>query len=177
MGTDIHFYVEQRDERGWHLVPCPPEVSVDDYWYEPRGERRCWWCRDGKPDTRLVTTGECDGCGGTGVPYEHWYHDHNYLSFGVLAGVRNSDVETIAVPRGVPSDLSPELREIWATWGEHTPSWLLLSELQAFDWTKKIPEYGKTYAETCSILHDKTLPAMAKLGDPDKVRAVFWFDS
>jgi len=76
--------------------------------------------------------------------------DRNYVSFAILADVRNGygfggfdsgdRVKPISEPRGLPEDLSAELRarlegdspySIWL--GEHSFSWLTLAELQAYD--------------------------------------------
>ena len=117
MGTDIHLYVERRDGDKW--VSCDtwePDEDADDERVFPKT-----------------------------VPYEkRYYTDRNYDLFGILADVRNgrgfAGVDTgdgfipIAEPRGLPSDLSPELAAEAAHCMEHTPSWLLLSEIMAYDW-------------------------------------------
>jgi hypothetical protein len=94
MGCDIHMAVERQDQNGvWHNVPSVPEYET---W---RGEK----------------TTEIYGC-------------RNYSVFGMLAGVRES-MPLIAQPRGVPDDVSDEARACLSN--GHTPSWLLLSEVQA----------------------------------------------
>lgn len=132
MGCDIHVAVEVRgDEGDWHLLEAPPDPN----WYN---ERR-------------------------------WYHGRNYDLFAVLAGVRNRHPgernpfispgdrgwkETdggeaytpIDEPRGLPDDMSSELRtasgdddgepSYWL--GDHSWSYLSLSELLAHNWDQQI---------------------------------------
>lgn len=236
MGTDIHFYVERFEAGRW--VSCDT-WEPDEYWDKERG-----------------------GAAPLTVPYgKHFYDSRNYDLFAMLANVRNgrgfAGTDTgdgfnyIAEPRGLPDDLSPKLaRE--AEHCDHTPSWLLVSEIMAFDWTQVTvkrgvvngPQYrdwtrwrrrrGLGPNEYCSgvsgrdVVHltedqmigkvadclegitlyadedaalkklqyhycmvawetpyyreaseflSETLPRLWRLGEPDKVRCVFWFDS
>lgn len=122
MGTDIHMRCETRNPDGtWSLVTEPR-------WPHP-------W------DGRSVQ------------PYVY----RNYNAFAVLANVRNGrgfagvvtglPVLPITMPRGLPEDISPELRwnidapntDIeeagWDSWlGDHSHSYLTLAELLAYDW-------------------------------------------
>lgn len=84
------------------------------------------------------------------------YGNRNYDAFAVLANVRNgrgfAGVKTgegfnvIAMPRGLPDDMSPELKVIMDAGIEHTPTWLLLSEVLNFDWTQVAHKQGWTEA-------------------------------
>lgn len=86
--------------------------------------------------------------------------NRNYHLFSILAGVRR-DHEPIAPPRGLPTDLDPEsCTKPWhkdpthpyhhpdgcpgatADFGDHSYSWLLLSELRAYDWDKRLIDGG-----------------------------------
>lgn len=83
--------------------------------------------------------------------------ERSYRTFTLLAGVRDGGegIEPIAQPRGLPDDLSPELRSAceamseddtessWWWFGDHSHSWLTLAE---------ILEYGKQW------LPDKATP-------------------
>lgn len=63
----------------------------------------------------------------------------NYGMFGFLADVRNySYVPPISEARGLPFDISDEVRDemIKDPWGLHTPSWLSIDELNAFDYER-----------------------------------------
>ena len=94
MGCDIHLYVERREEDGsWRVVPSYDDVLTWDI-------GRCYFC------------------------------------FAVLADARNSwDLKPIAEPRGLPDDLSPEVKERARRDEEdaHTHSWLTLPEMLTFD--------------------------------------------
>lgn len=239
MGTDIHLYVERFDGTQW--------LSCDQ------------WAPDEYSDTPCRT-----------VPFgKHYYDNRNYDLFAILADVRNgrgfAGIDTgdgfvpIAEARGLPNDLSPELKAETEAYLDHTPSWLLVAELMQYDWTRttnkrgvvsaaqyaewaawrrgqgrgpeaycgdvsgprirRIPEsdmamlvrdtekivretdgvtsngevwkaIGKRLADTYTQVSwnvpyyraaddflSECLPRLWRLGDPDKVRIVFWFDS
>lgn len=68
-----------------------------------------------------------------GRKYAEIYEGRNYALFAMLAGVRNGyDIVPVRPPKGLPVDLSPEVEA--DMWVEHTPSWLTLAELKAYDW-------------------------------------------
>jgi hypothetical protein len=71
-----------------------------------------------------------------------WYGSRNYALFGVLTGtvcVATPDGITRA-PRGAPVDMSDAVRvdPLW----DHAPSWLLVSEILAFDWRRVVEVSG-----------------------------------
>ena len=122
MGTDIHLYVEHRVDGKW---------ASADVWEPSKYE-----------DDKTILT----------VPYgKHFYDNRNYDLFAILAGVRNgrgfAGIDTgdgfvpIAEPRGLPDDMSPEMLKE-SEHLDHTPSWLLLSELLAYDWTRTTTKRG-----------------------------------
>lgn len=126
MGTDIHFYVERREGNKW--VSC--DTWEADKWHDNE-----------------------DGPAPMTVPYgKHFYDDRSYDTFAILADVRNgagfAGVDTgdgfvpIAAPRGLPDDLSPELKAETERYLDHTPSWLLVSEIMAYDWTRVTTKRG-----------------------------------
>lgn len=109
MGCDIHLRVERRNDSGRWVDVLPPETwnneALDDK--TPRGAHY----------------------------FGHWFVDQNYHLFALLADVRN-DGHTIPIckPRGLPEDvatkedLNDEGEGWW--WGDHSHSWLALSELE-----------------------------------------------
>lgn len=125
----------------------------------------------------------------------------NYGVFGFLANVRNySHSPVIAEPRGLPDDVSAELRAEWYDTSGHSDSWLTVAELLTYDYdqmfwdrrvTKQMPGGGwsgaaladegegehKTLREFLGAGFFLDLDALAALGDPADTRLVFWFDS
>jgi hypothetical protein len=87
---------------------------------------------------------------GEGMEREDWYDNRNYSLFAILAGVRNGSgfagtdlgdpVVPISEPRGVPEDVSDEVRKEIEQWDidGHSHSWFTIGELLAFDWDQKI---------------------------------------
>ena len=45
------------------------------------------------------------------------YNDRSYFLFGLLAGVRNYNVEPIIKPRGIPDDVSESIKKHYDNWG------------------------------------------------------------
>lgn len=134
------------------------------------------------------------------VPELSPFSSRSYGTFGFLAGVRNySDLTPIAQPRGFPDDASAEVAAEYEGWGSdaHTPSWLSVAELAAFDYdaicedrrvTRQVgpnhwnggctcePGEGKqqTYREFLGPWFFDDLKA---LQDAGAGRVVFWFDN
>jgi hypothetical protein len=143
MGTDIHLLAERRmsyngQYDGWERIYPPAAYRDWPEWYN-------------KPLAEAS-------------PYEavrwavNWYGDRNYSLFAMLADVRNGSgvagvltgegFRPIAEPRGWPSDPGPDVAafmrgaegheyvhtdgDIYP--GDHTPSYLTLAELNAYDW-------------------------------------------
>jgi hypothetical protein len=123
MGTDIHLYVERRESAD------APWTSADK-----------WSDDEYSPGTRTINY------------TDQLYIDRSYDTFAILAGVRNGSgfagVRTgggfvpISEPRGLPGDMSPELRDLIADSIEHTPTWLSLSDIQSYDWTQTTTKSG-----------------------------------
>lgn len=80
------------------------------------------------------------------VDYDNKFYKGGYHStFALLADVTNyQDIEPISKPRGLPTDISRELRTAIRQWGEdaHSHSFFTLKELLDFDWDKPIQEGG-----------------------------------
>jgi hypothetical protein len=143
MGCDIHLCVEQKDEAGkWQRLLPPPEAR--DHWLVEQAAKVA-------DSSYYLKRAEVV-----------WYGDRNYDAFAILADVRNgrgfAGIRTgagfipIAEPRGLPDDLSDGVRrllsedrpeddnDIWM--GDHSHSWLLASELIAYDWTRMTTSAG-----------------------------------
>lgn len=124
----------------------------------------------------------------------------SYGIFAFLAGVRNySDVTPISEPRGLPEDAGEAVRAAFEYWGcdAHTPSWLTLEELLAFNYDamtedrrvmRRVGPNSYSGACTCKPSEGKTMTWRQFLGedffkdlnalaDAGAERIVFWFDN
>lgn len=168
MGCDIHLFVEARKSatEPWELVAI---------------KSRCDWC-NGK---KVRKDGEvCYGCKGFGERIG--FSSRNYNTFAILANVRNGrgfagcdtgdGFEPISEPRGLPEDMSSELRAIQASedsdanydacrraWGcgwlgDHSFSHLLLSELVSFNWNRRTNQRGTLTPESFHEFQEKRRP-------------------
>lgn len=116
------------------------------------------------------------------------YDDRNYELFAMLADVRNYyDIVPICEPRGLPDDVSPEVREGFDNiWCEGTFGWLTVAELKAYDWERTFEDGWRkkthTYREAAGSFYTETIPKLERLArgwflrDDDSVRIVFWLD-
>ena len=128
MGCDIHFYVEKRNSEGkWESADA---WTIQKDTTTERGVRKF-------------------------VQYtEALCHSRNYNLFAILANVRNgvgfADCDTgdgfqpIDRPRGLPEDVSIDVREMSDSWGSdgHSHSYLTVDELLKYDWTQVTQERG-----------------------------------
>ncbi|MEC0035902.1 hypothetical protein P4L29_15740 [Bacillus cereus] len=72
---------------------------------------------------------------------DHIYKGRNYYLFATLANVRNGKGFTpISEPKGLPVDVSPEMKKISDYWDRdgHSHSYLTLKELLSFNWDEVI---------------------------------------
>lgn len=134
MGTDIHMYAEVREPGGpWRKVGKVFQSSMYD-----------------KTDNYFSAERFLH----TDQPYD----GRNYNLFAILASVRNGSgfagvttsggFNPISEPRGLPDDLSDELKaepdlddesddpQVWL--GDHSFSWLTLREMLDFDWSQQV---------------------------------------
>ncbi len=128
--------------------------------------------------------------------YEGAFHNkpfrtRDYSVFAFLADVRNYwGIDCIALPKGLPSDLSPDTKEFYEEWRSdaHTESYLTLRELLDFDYQKVVknkkgedvtgPHLGpNTFRQFLGPSFIEDLELLSKLGEPENVRVVFWFDN
>lgn len=152
MVCDIHAYVEVRTDDTW-------SYAGDDAF----------------PDNRFRAFRHCPFDGAS-----------DYGLFGFLADVRNySGVPAVDRPRCLPDDVSPQVRAMNELWirDAHSHSWLTLAELLAFDYAQTFadervdgePEV-KTVRDFLGDWYFGRLELLSKLGAPEDVRVVFWFD-
>lgn len=124
MGCDIHLFGERRVDGKWESVDEWVTEDFAGYIYTSV-----------KRDARL-------------------YDGRNYDLFAILANVRNgygfAGVLTgtgfipISEPRGLPTDVSPEVKANSMDWGGdgHSHSWLTLRELLDYDWNQTTMKVG-----------------------------------
>lgn len=122
MGCDIHCYAEVKKKGKWEKVGSIfKDPSYD--WYKENYEEIPYYVHEF-----------------TDSPYD----GRNYSLFAMLAGVRNDyNIIPISKRKGLPSDISPEIRGEYSIWeyDGHSPSWLTVKELKEYDWKNKIAEY------------------------------------
>ena len=176
MGCDIHIYVEVKKNGKWeHFKENHFEASDFDKSYYKKEK--------------------------VSQPFD-WRH---YAMFGVLAGVRNRDVVPIKEKRGLPEDISEDVKISRESYGEegHSTSYLTARELYEFDYnknpfsglTKRKVLLEKVAKETTfleenkiedyeyyDLIHPESMffthiNELCQLGDLDDVRVVFWFDN
>lgn len=122
MGCDIHCFVE-----------IEQEYSKGNYWRKVGNIFKYeYYKKSGFPDD-----------------YNNKFRDEpqigrNYDLFSILAGVRNGtwgkEIKPISEPRGLPEDISEEVKEKSDYWDSdgHSHSYLLLKELKNYNWEQKI---------------------------------------
>lgn len=181
MGCDIHFFVETRGANGkWE--------SRDKIWKDSTGEF-----------TLLEQFGDRTFNMHKDEP-PHKYIDRDYFLFAILADVRNDYPDEKKTPfieeaRGIPDDVSAEVKAVFDMWGEdgHSHSWFLLPEVTGWKhWDDKITytqtdfkskqlikkQVTTTLRKRCKSFWDNVLKPMSKLcQDPNNVRMVFCFDN
>ena len=175
MGCDIHSFAEIRNKQTGKWEKVENYFSLDDF------------------DKKYYKKDKGDNPFG-------W---RNYSMFAFLADVRNYDhCKPLSEPRGLPDDVSNEIKDECDRWGcdAHSMSFLIVKELLDFDYeqkfwkrrvTKKVSpilfngaalaEEGEgtilTYRENLGEWFFKHLNELKELGEPDDVRIVFWFDN
>ena len=109
------------------------------------------------------------------------YAGRCYSLFGILAGVRdhsNPMIGGMEYPRGVPTDASPEIEDMFVNWDMDGHSWNYYTVGELLD-----SSYAKMNTEELRDIgidpyfFNKALPDLLKIGDKDDVRIVFFFDN
>jgi hypothetical protein len=131
MGTDISIYPERLVNGHWQFIG---EMIKNMYYeYDPEHE----------------------------PPYipNDLYDLRNYSLFAILADVRNNEgYECITPCRGIPEDLSPEIKSWFEYYQEDAldASWFTLEELINFDWHgKRIQRYASVDKRVAHLFHSE----------------------
>lgn len=110
------------------------------------------------------------------------YNERNYFLFGLLAGVRNYNVQPIREPRGIPEDTCESIKKYFQNWGAdaHTPSWFTLYELKKVQnqLNEECLQYlidgiELRYTQSENYGYKKLLSE----DEMKRIRLVFWFDN
>ena len=166
MGCDIHFYVERwtssNDYEG------PKDLSED------RDQKLNEVLEDVPTKFRWVSADKWKlEDGNWNVPYDlEYYGSRNYYIFSILADVRNSGVEPINYPKGIPDDASTGYLYKCEQWDSdaHSHSYFTLEELLNVHWSEYDSDYIDDFMET--------LEKMKKIDeDTLNVRCCFFFDN
>jgi len=132
----------------------------------------------------------------TFAPIERFFEGRSYLLFGILAGVRNNDVEIISDNRGLPEGFTCldeyhehipwpcewRGREVTKTWlGEHDYGWVGFREFLAYNWEQESMDH-KGRMTPLGVLFSWIHLDVYKICDeekvqPEDIRMVFGFDS
>ncbi len=147
MGCDIHPYPEKLENRKW--ITAEP-FKLSDWWSDTIDYEDG---TDEDADDKFSSMSEEEALAKYGNdPRVYWagpwdddysLRSRNYTLFGILADVRNysNNVKPIDLPRGLPNDVSFEVKRQSDQEGldGHSHSWFTLRELLAYDWdTQKI---------------------------------------
>lgn len=126
MGTDITMYAEVRKNRQWMKVG----KVFKNPWYSADRPENDW-------NTPLT---------------DHPYDNRNYDLFAILADVRNGRGFTgcvtsrgfnpIAPQKGIPNDVTQEVKTIFEDYGGYGYSWFTLKELKDYDWNQTVTHVG-----------------------------------
>lgn len=161
MGCDIHCFAEKYNKKHKIWKKVGSIFSVDDFEKE--------YFKIDKTDS----------------PFS-W---RSYDMFSFFAGVRNRNhIKPIVLPRGLPNDISDEVKEMFEEWksDSHTESFISLKELNNFNYDNEIIDltFGEvieenkiTYRMFLGDWFFKHLSELNDIGKPDEVRIVFWFDN
>ena len=101
----------------------------------------------------------------------------NYSLFGLLAGVRDTDIKPITPPRGFSEYASKSITEEYNSWGSdaHTASWLTLAELM--NAARSHPDLLNDLVAELQEYFNRVFPNPAPLITQNELRIVFWFDN
>lgn len=125
------------------------------------------------------------------------YDGRDYELFGLLAGVRCMDIDTLVENRGLPEKLADEIYEQYYCFDDegndcspywHNPTWYDITELRAFCDSKKIEAYDEYTSDGWTPLSERFRRFVYDINqtlnaywiwypNPGEVQVVMWFDS
>jgi hypothetical protein len=120
---------------------------------------------------------------GQWVTYSRLEIDRDYDLFGKIAGVRRGDIEPVALPRGIPSDVAAVVNLEIARDNYHSFTWLTLEEMEMIQmWWHECRNNKASYKEPwgCYLFgNDFSRRSLTEWDIPrvTDVRAIIWFDN
>lgn len=192
MGCDIHVAIEVRDESGqWK-----PTKLLEKDWATERLFTGDYNFFDRNYDLFAMLADVRNGRGFAGLTTGEGFNPIDDAR-GLPADL-SRELRRLAEDGG-DQDYDSALEAYGAGWlGDHSHSWLTLRELADYDWNQTtrhakyenerggwVPLDAKqigwtepvTYRERAGRFYTEFMPALLKLGEPDRVRIVFGFDS
>ncbi|ASA22343.1 hypothetical protein [Paenibacillus donghaensis] len=153
MGCDIHLFVEKKINGKWLAVKGvnEPEIKEAEEFIEnikARGESADYWEKRIE-ELRQGTQG-------------YIWDGRHYLLFEALAGVRaNHEITPISEPKGLPEDISAEVKDSAEGWGGdgHSHSYLTAAELNAYKWDQTIAREGFVNVHQFKEFQEKGSPS------------------
>ncbi|BCL80107.1 hypothetical protein ccbrp13_25720 [Ktedonobacteria bacterium brp13] len=94
------------------------------------------------------------------------YLGRDYETFGYLFGIRILDVQPIAARRGLPANVSPQVREDAAYGNLYAHTWITWHEMKQGSWKR-------------DVYWDPTIRVLEVLGGlygDENIRLVVWFE-
>jgi hypothetical protein len=178
MGCDIHDFVEVRKNGKWEKVgpifpyayndPKIPSNVLQCYVPERKELGEEAFQDNYHPSHGQPCNEDCyvHNKSHTDNPYD----ERNYDLFAMLADVRNGHgfagldtgnrLNPISEPRGLPLDVTEGVKQNSDRWGcdGHSHSWLLLSELEAYNWDQVVTKRGVVGLRDYQIFKEKGAP-------------------
>ncbi len=165
MGCDIHLFVEKKIYNIIGFEKKEYWISIDKW-----TKNEYFHFYPNEPEWEVSIENEM-------------YSKRNYFLFSILANVRNKDnsIIPISIPRGLPDDVTKEIKILSDYEGAdgHSHSWLSVKEILEYNWNQEYFKDGKKYLyrDICSEFIDGFIPELLKIADPKDLRIVFWFDN
>lgn len=125
-------------------------------------------------------------------PFDTWWTfgidvqgDRHYQMFEAMAGVRSEDENAVVLPRGLPTDMSWPICEMFGEEesklsflnGDHSPSWLYADEFEKACIKAKIPDTIPEKDDHMWIIIRRLIRDLAQMYGEKNIRLVFNFDN
>lgn len=153
MGCDIHIYVERKINNAWIAVKGEnPWIKQYQDWADKAGD-------EGRKTYLLKCVKKMEQQ--ESEVLEGWiYVGRNYNLFSILADVRNDfNVKPISNPRGLPKNLSCDVKNASECADGHSHSYYTFKELLDYDW-------DNNYIENEGYVSEEVYKNFISIGNP-----------